>query len=504
MVNMFKLFLLLSVISFIGLVQSLEKLEENPEVSTQYGQIIGTRYTNALVGNDYYMFMGIPYAAPPVGDLRFQDPIPHPGWNEIRNASAHGANCYNTQGIGATESEDCLFINVYTTNLTDNRPVMVFIHGGAFSSGSGDATMYGPDHFIKEDVILVTFNYRLGVFGYLNTNDENAQGNAGMKDQIQALRWVQKNIRNFGGDPERVTVFGQSSGAASVQYLILSPMAVGLFHQAICQSGTVFMPGSFQRNPVDIAFALGENLNITFSTTTELVTILKELDPQAILAADPGGVLMGALSFTPSIERSFDEEVFLAEHPVDILKSGNFSHIPLINGFTDSEALIFGSPLILPTSDLETIDENRYLMIPPEWNIERGSQDEQEIVDTIWKFYFDDESITDDHRESFAKLVTDQRFVFPADLSVRLHAQAQNDPVFYYTFSFDGTLNLNKAMVGMEMFPGAAHSEDNMYLFDISRLVPIELADDDPAGTMRDTFVRLWANFAKFGLVLTF
>ena len=176
-------------------------------------------------------------------------------------------------------SEDCLTLNVYTPApiVGKCRPVMVWIHGGGFVSGSGKTDMYSPDYLIAEDVVVVTINYRLGIFGFLAFEDPSlgVPGNAGLKDQVMALKWVQKNIHNFGGDPNNVTIFGESAGGASCHLLMLSPMARGLFHRCIAQSGTALNQwpyGEFQ------AKALAEKLNFKDKKDTDILTYLRQLD----------------------------------------------------------------------------------------------------------------------------------------------------------------------------------------------------------------------------------
>ncbi|KAL6434744.1 hypothetical protein ACFW04_005157 [Cataglyphis niger] len=200
-------------------------------VNVREGKLIGIIDKNIHAGN-YIAFRGIPYAKPPVGKLRFKDPVPPEPWSGSRDSSKHGNIAVQKDPITREMigDEDCLYLNVYTADIESwrKRPVMVWIHGGAFSTGSGDATIYGPDYIVRKDVVLVTLNYRLGVLGFLNLNDKVATGNQGMKDVVMALQWVQKNISKFTGDPGNVTIFGESAGGAIVHYLTLSPLSKGL------------------------------------------------------------------------------------------------------------------------------------------------------------------------------------------------------------------------------------------------------------------------------------
>ena len=159
---------------------------------------------------------------------------------------------------------------------------MVWIHGGAFVDGSG--LEYGPDFFMDEDVILVTLNYRLGVLGFLNTEDGHMPANNGLKDMILALKWVRRNIASFGGNPDRVTIFGQSAGGAAVNHLMLSPTAKGLFHGVIAQSGSSFVPWSLTLHPRESAMELAKRVSCGVQSTHEMVTCLKELDLEVLLS----------------------------------------------------------------------------------------------------------------------------------------------------------------------------------------------------------------------------
>uniref|UniRef100_A0A1Y1LSP7 Carboxylic ester hydrolase n=1 Tax=Photinus pyralis TaxID=7054 RepID=A0A1Y1LSP7_PHOPY len=210
---------------------------EDPIVVIKSGKLRG-KVEIDYCGGKYYSFRGIPYAKPPIGNLRFKAPLPPDQWSGIRDAVKHQSECccrdlmFN-QIIG---SEDCLYLNVYTPQIHCEsmhlKPVMFWIHGGGFVRGSGNSDTYGPDFLITQDVVIVTINYRLGILGFLNFEDPSLDvpGNAGLKDQVMGLKWVRENIANFGGDPSNVTIFGESAGAASVHLLMLSPLARGFIY----------------------------------------------------------------------------------------------------------------------------------------------------------------------------------------------------------------------------------------------------------------------------------
>jgi para-nitrobenzyl esterase len=204
----------------------------------------------AGAGREILAFKGIPYAAPPIGPLRWRPPQPLLPWSGVRDATRFGADCMQTPYVistGQKTSEDCLTVSVWTAAHYRNahRPVMVFIYGGAFIGGSAAYPLYDGAKLAAEGVVVVGFNYRVGIFGFLAhpmLSAESAQktsGNYGLLDQITALKWVKTNIAAFGGDPDRVTVFGESAGAMSIAFLMTSPLAKGLFEQAILQSAVV-------------------------------------------------------------------------------------------------------------------------------------------------------------------------------------------------------------------------------------------------------------------------
>lgn len=214
-------------------------------IQTEYGPVKGERKESVL-GRDFFSFSRIPYMKAPVGKLRFRDPQAPEKWTEPIDATLDtpsyvAKNYYYNEYEG---EEGAAFVNVYTPVLASDGPlpVMVWIHGGAYICGSGNTNEYGPDYFMQKNVILVTMNYRLGVIGFLSLDDKELgiPGNAGLKDQAFALKWVQRNIKAFGGDPNRVTVFGESAGSASVHHHMISEHSKGLFQRSIMMSASAF------------------------------------------------------------------------------------------------------------------------------------------------------------------------------------------------------------------------------------------------------------------------
>lgn len=219
---------------------------EDP-VKTESGLVSGLA---AGPSGEVRVYRGIPFAAPPVGPLRWKPPQPANSWDGVRECTRFGPWCPQPRPFvafesGQIQSEDCLYLNVWTAarSAGDRLPVMFWIHGGGFTTGSGAMASYDGTALARQGVVVVTINYRLGPFGYLahpllsRESPQGVSGNYGHLDQIAALHWVRKNIAAFGGDPGCVTIFGESAGAMSVCRLMVSPLARGLFHRAIAQSG---------------------------------------------------------------------------------------------------------------------------------------------------------------------------------------------------------------------------------------------------------------------------
>ncbi len=293
------------------------------------------------------VFRGIPYAAPPVGALRWKPPQAAKSWTGIRPASKLGHNCVQHQPYGdidpfaAGVSEDCLYLNVWTNSLDKNasrRPVMVWIHGGGFFAGFGGEERHNGARLAQKGAVVVTVNYRLGAFGFLAhpafaaESPHHSAGNYGLLDQIAALRWVQRNIARFGGDPSRVTIFGESAGGMSVGSLITSPLAKGLFQRAILESGTGVGTGVGSRGEAQkVGMQLAESLHV-HGSGIEAARQLRALKADTVLAASLRVGPQGQPMFWPVIDG------WVLPHAVDTtLASGAANLVPVIAGTNRDE-----------------------------------------------------------------------------------------------------------------------------------------------------------------------
>ncbi|RYD25746.1 MAG: carboxylesterase family protein, partial [Verrucomicrobiaceae bacterium] len=290
--------------------------------------------------NGIRVFKGIPFAAPPVGDLRWKAPQPVKPWSGVRGAGEFGPE---PMPAFSKPNEDCLYLNVWTgaENDTERRPVMVYIYGGAFNGGASSDGLYDGTKFARRGVVLVTFNHRVGVFGFLahpELSGESGKGSGcyGIQDQIAALRWVKANIARFGGDPSNVTVFGQSSGGISVSILAQSPMARGLFHRAICQSGGAMAPirpALDKPGGMIVALPVGERQGENFLASLGV----KDIKAARALGADE--VRKGRMGLPWPVA---DGEVIVG-NPHDLYRSGRFNDTPVLVGCTSNDGGFYSS-----------------------------------------------------------------------------------------------------------------------------------------------------------------
>jgi para-nitrobenzyl esterase len=293
------------------------------------------------------VFRGIPYAAPPVGSLRWQPPQAPASWTGVRSATQLGHNCVQHQPYSdidpfkAGVSEDCLYLNVYSKSVdasAQRRPVLVWIHGGGFWAGFGGEARHNGARLAQKGAVVVTLNYRLGPFGFLANpalaaeSPHHASGNYGLLDQIAALHWVQRNIARFGGDPSRVTIFGESAGGMSVGSLIASPLAKGLFQRAILESGTgtgggVLTADTARATSQRLAEALGVR-----GSGSAFVTSLRAQPADSILAASLRIGPSGSPQFFPVIDG------WVLPHAIDsTIASGRANYVPVIAGTNRDE-----------------------------------------------------------------------------------------------------------------------------------------------------------------------
>uniref|UniRef100_A0A452G5T4 Carboxylic ester hydrolase n=1 Tax=Capra hircus TaxID=9925 RepID=A0A452G5T4_CAPHI len=333
-----------------------------PIVETAQGRVLGKYVSLNGFAQPVGVFLGIPFAKPPLGSLRFAPPQPAEPWSFVKNTTSHPPMCSQNAMFGEMASdllsngmesvkpkfsEDCLYLNIYTpADLTKRSrlPVMVWIHGGALLMG-GASTYEGLVLSAHENVVVVTIQYRLGIWGFFSTGDEHCRGNWGHLDQVAALQWVQENIASFGGDPGSVTIFGESAGGESVSVLVLSPLAKNLFHRAISESGVALIPGLVKKDSKAEAKRIAAFAGCKTITSAVLVHCLRQKTEDELLEVTQKMTILCPLPQTYP---------FLPT----VVDGVNFNTVPYIIGINKQEfgwiiPLLMGFPLSAGKMDQE-------------------------------------------------------------------------------------------------------------------------------------------------------
>ncbi|XP_070551024.1 cocaine esterase-like [Ptychodera flava] len=477
---------------------------DDPIVEVKSGKVAGRvvefAHEDVEVKRTVYVFRGIPFAEPPVDDLRFRAPEPKSPWEGVHDAKELGAACMQPPSPifpldGESQSEDCLYLNIYAPQTgADKLPVMVWIHGGGLVIGSGGTGYNGTALAAIGDVIVVTINYRLGPFGYLSTGDEHATGNYGFLDQVLALQWVQDNIAAFGGDANKVTIFGESAGAISVEYLMLSPMTNGLFTRAIMESGTSTMPAIFLSDKTKqsrLAHGFGRLSNCEKDTSEELVQCLRSVSAEDLKEA--GNLQSGKLAnitgisdllipFPPVVDGNF-----LTASPEGLIRERSFPKrgTDIMIGTMADEGRGF---LIVffadKANDTEIFLNKTYYNEIFSTYLGSDKKSNPAVADAIKQIYVDweDEDSDDtNYVESFSQTHGDMYLVCPADRSARAHFLAGSKVYLY------------------QMTHIPSHGEEVPFVFGwhFDSAMNWTMPDDDVMMTLK--IMKYWTNFAKTG-----
>jgi para-nitrobenzyl esterase len=419
------------------------------------------------------IFKGIPFAAPPVGDSRWQPPQPAARWDGVRAADRFGANCmqraaggggfppYGGDRSATTMSEDCLYLNVYTAApaASARQPVMVWIHGGAWTSGAG--AIYQAEELAQKGVVVVTINYRLGVFGFLahpeltRESAHRSSGNYALLDQIAALQWVQKNIAAFGGDPARVTIFGESAGSWSVHNLVGSPLAKGLFHRAIGQSGARFS--------ITTTLAQAEEAGAKFAASVGAANL-------AGLRAKSAAELAGAGGFQ-SVSNA--DGWVLPATMREIFDAGKQNDVPILIGSNRDEGTIFTNE----KTTTESVHENAR---------RRFGADGDAYV-KLYPFASDQEA-----RRAQANMMRDQTFGWEMRTWAREQSETGKSKVFLYYFT-------QVPPLANAEWLGAQHGAEIPYAFNWPNGTHTNVPWTQADRRLADQVSSYWVNFATSG-----
>ncbi|KAK9883514.1 hypothetical protein WA026_001690 [Henosepilachna vigintioctopunctata] len=484
-------------------VKSVLNNGNSPIVSSPLGQYQGTTATSRL-GKPFFSFRGIPYAQPPINELRFKPPVPIAKHEVIFNATQDGVVC--PQQTTEPVSEDCLLLNVYTTKLPKGaehptKPVIVYIHGGGFYSLSGKSNWVGPEYLMDRDIVLVTFNYRLGSLGFLSTGDKEAPGNNGLKDQVIALKWVKENIAAFGGDPNSVTLFGYSSGAISATLHLMSPMSKGLFHKVIISSSSALGQWPIENNQLDLAKKQAKIVGCPDDTPANIIKCLKAKPANELGESLPKFSEFGTepvLIWKPVIEGDFGQERFLTHHPVNLVRDGKFEKLPIMSGITADEFAGRAVDLVRNADLLKQLDEQWDKKAPIVFMYEKDTDNSKTISKALRTFYFADKKFDNSSLSQLAQIYSDAQTGFAVNRGVKLLAE-KTQSVYYYRFNYKGRYSHYYLPDSNGTVPyGVVHHDDLLYLFHIPSLFP-KFGENDPESPTVEKMTTMWANFAKSG-----
>jgi para-nitrobenzyl esterase len=447
-----------------------------PTVHVEGGVLQGTS------DSDLHVYRGIPFAAAPLGELRWRAPQPSQGWTGVRRADRFAPSCMQPAGpnavLGAPAldvSEDCLYLNVWTpaSDAGAHLPVMVWIYGGGFSQGSTAIPLYGGEQLARHGVIVVSIAYRVGPFGFMAhpalsaESDRHVSGNYGLLDQIAGLRWVKRNIAAFGGDPDRVTIFGESAGGISVSMLAASPQAAGLFAAVISESGGSFGPTRSPPQP-------GENVPTLQDAESDGAAFAGELGAHSAteLRKLSAAAIQQKLTGEPRFWPLLDGWV-IAGDQYKLYQAGRYNDTAILVGTNSDEGALFPPPgnrdaFITAVHQRYGPYADRLLALYPS-------------ADSSWL-------------QSSRDLTRDAAFGWHTWAWARLQVQTGRSKVFLYYF--DHTPQ-RPAQSPWKSAPGAVHSEEMIYVFGHLNQVPLPWTATDRK--LSAEMVDYWTNFAKQG-----
>ncbi|XP_026644988.1 carboxylesterase 1D-like isoform X3 [Microtus ochrogaster] len=455
-----------------------------PVVNTVHGKVLGKYVSLKGFAQPVAVFLGVPFAKPPLGSLRFAPPQPAEPWSFVKNTTSYPPMCSQDavggqvlselftnrkENIPLHFSEDCLYLNIYTpADLTKNSqlPVMVWIHGGALVVG-GASTYDGLALSAHENVVVVAIQYRLGIWGFFSTGDEHSQGNWGHLDQVAALRWVQDNIAKFGGNPGSVTIFGGSAGGFSVSALVLSPLAKNLFHRAISQSGVALTAALFTEKVKPVA-ELVANLSGCKTTTSAVMVhclrqkteeeLMETSQKMKLLKLDLLGNPKETYPFLPTVV----DGVFLPKTPEEVLAEKSFNTVPYMVGINKQE---FGwiLPMKIP-ENLIQVAADKYL----EWTDDPAKK-----------------------KNMFLDIFADVIFNIPSVMVSRGHRDA-GAPTYMYEFEYRPSFVSN-------MRPKAVIGDHGDELFSVFGSPFLKDGASEEEINLSKTVMKFWANFARNG-----
>ncbi|XP_043925927.1 cholinesterase isoform X2 [Protopterus annectens] len=478
--------------------------EENI-ITTTNGKVRGTLIP--VFDGFVSAFLGIPYGEAPIGRLRFRKPEPHKPWHDVWNATKYGKTCYQYidkefPGFSGAEmwnpntemSEDCLYLNVWTpVPKPHNATVMVWIYGGGFWSGAASLDVYdGKILAFTESVIVVSMNYRVGALGFLAVPaSQEAPGNVGLFDQRLALQWVQDNIAAFGGNPSSVTLFGESAGAASVNFHVISPQSHHLFTRLILQSASANAPWAVlsSSEAKQRTVALARILDCPYSNDTEIINCLRNKHPEDI-ANNDFNVLPYAVIFRYGFVPIIDGD-FITDDPRALNKLGHFKHTNALVGVNKDEGtyfLVYGAPGFSKDNE-SLITRSEFLE-----GVKMSLPDASELgVESVIFQYTDwaDEHNLEKNRDALDDIVGDQNVICPVLEFAQNFAENGNNVYLYF---FDH----RSSNLAWPEWMGVMHGYEIEYVFGLPLAKPSDYTASEEA--LSRNIMHYWGSFAKTGI----
>ncbi|XP_067653918.1 cholinesterase-like [Haliotis asinina] len=486
-------------LAFVTLVAVLH-VTTTQKVSTLNGPLLGQRLS--VLGKSLDVFYGIPYAKPPIGDLRFKHPQPSDSWGpEVRDAQNPTPSCIQPKHVYfATEvyrktpddySENCLHLTVWSpSDNGGNLAVMVWIYGGGFYSGSTRIPLYEGKYLAAEnDVIVVSMNYRLGPLGFSYLGPDTIPGNMGLMDQKLALQWVKDNIANFGGDPTRVTIFGESAGGASVTHHLASPLSRDLFERAIPQSGTLNCPWAYTV-PKTAKRKLRRFADLlqcpSSSTDADIYDCLKTADAQ-IMADLQLGLFDEGMAFVPVVDG-----YFLPDDPKSLLSTGSIKQTSVLHGFTKDETTLISARTLKQMRNISTLPETLILS--------RQEYDSFLSFDFLtgtdigqpMRLFYESQKVPlkdTDYFDVVTRATSDNGFRCPHLEFDRLYSPT--NPTYVYSFNHRLSVSPNPQWMG------ATHSYELDFVFGWALEKSLGCTEEE--AELSRTIMTYWTNFAKSG-----
>nr|XP_048282686.1 carboxylesterase 1F-like isoform X2 [Myodes glareolus] len=482
-----------------------------PVVDTVHGKVLGKYVRLEGFVQPVAVFLGVPFAKPPLGSLRFAPPQPAEPWSFVKNATSYPPMCSQDavkgqrvndlitnreEKIHLKFSEDCLYLNIYTPadlKRSSRLPVMVWIHGGGLTVG-GASTYDGLALSALENVVVVTIQYRLSIWGFFSTGDEHSRGNWGHLDQIAALRWVQDNIANFGGDPDSVTIFGESAGGFSVSVLVLSPLAKNLFHRAISESGVVIVPGLYTTNVRTITEKVAVMAGCKTTTSAVLVHCLRQktedelleiMQKMSLFKLDFQGDAKESNPFVPTVL----DGVVLPEAPEEILAKKNFNTVPYIVGINKQEfGWLLPTMMGFPQTDVKW-DKKMVIAFLQKLSPNLGIH--EDAIPVAFEKYVRGSNEPGKIRDGILEFIGDVTFCIPSVVVARGHRDT-GAPTYMYEFQYHPSFSSHArpknvvgdhgdevySVLGAPILRGGASEEE----IRLSKMV-----------------MKFWANFARNG-----